>query len=390
MRFPNGDRVKPACSAVLLLLSLAAPAAGQQTRFALNAEARAYAGYFDQNTIAGTSGITTTSWLMLNAGYGSEQSSVGLHTMFSGDPVVNGECGQPRLLPERLDCGDAESVSHPFVMALELNAQTIVAGTRLQFTGGAVGEPAYGPKPHFMRASAAYDPGEPLTHHFFSPAHSAHGVVTVGASGGSSTLEVSAFNGAHVDDHFRIDLGPLDARAARFTFRPHTQHQVQLSAAWFPPVEGGHHAHGGSMRAYSMTASGTVNGMLDYTAGCAAHRVAHETPFACLVEGTLQRGPHVFFARAEGTQRLEQTEETLILEDGSHAHLTRTYLLNTGELALGYGIRLPSVLGVRTSVGARGALTSIPSYFDIRYGERRAASFTVFVSARPAAKSHHH
>jgi hypothetical protein len=168
----------------------------------LGYDARLYGGYYRQNTLAGERGPTATTWLMAHAQAGRFAADV----MLSADPLLNGECGQPRLLPDSFHCGDAESLSHPLVMNLGLSARV----GAFVLTASAVGEPAYGPHPHFMRASAQHDPGEPLTHHFFNPAHSAHGVVTLGATRGAFTIEGSAFNGRHQTDRYEIDVAPLD------------------------------------------------------------------------------------------------------------------------------------------------------------------------------------
>jgi hypothetical protein len=362
-----------------LALVAAAPVHAQMSS---GYDARMYGGYYRQNTIAGERGPTATTWLMAYAQRGGLRGDV----MLSADPVLNGECGQPRLLPDSFHCGDAESLSHPLVMNL---GATLTFGA-LAFSGGAVGEPAYGPQPHFMRMSAQHDPGEPLTHHFFNPAHSVHGVVTAGATHGGLRFEASVFNGRHMTDRYRIDFAPLDASAARVSWEPSKQLNVQLSAAYFPVYEGGEHAHGGIMRAYSATASGQLAN-LAYTVGCAAHRTMQHTPRACLAEATFASGMHLVFGRVEVVDRLEQTAAVVITPAGFHEHIMQTDMLNTGEVALGYGVRLPAQLGWQPSVGVRGAVTAIPSYFRLRYGEAHAYSFTIFTSLRRAgAEAHHH
>jgi hypothetical protein len=363
---------------LVLLIGGAAPLSAQTTA---GYDARLFAGYFGQNTSAGQRGATATTWVMVHAQRGALRADL----MLSADPLINGECGQPRLLPDSFHCGDAESLSHPLVMNAGLTARL----GAFDVTASVVGEPAYGPHPHFMRASAQHDPGEPLTHHFFNPAHSAHGVVTAGVTRGALRAEASAFNGRHHADRYDIDLAPLDAAAARFTLTTSEKLSVQFSAAYFPAYESGEHAHGGVMAAYSATANG-VAGNVAYTLGCAAHHTVHLTPKACLAEATMTRGPHIFFARAEAMDRLEQTIVAVIEPDGSHSHITDNQMLKTGELAAGYGLRLPAQLGWQPSIGVRGAVTTIPSYFRLRYREERAYSFMVFTSLRPAAANQHH
>jgi hypothetical protein len=344
-------------------------------------DARIFGGYYSQNTRAGERGPTATTWLMARAQHGRFGGDV----MLSADPLLNGECGQPRLLPDSFHCGDAESLSHPLIMSLGVSGQF----GAVKLTGSAVGEPAYGPPPHFMRASAQYDPGEPLTHHFFNPAHSAQGVVTVGATRAGFRVEASAFNGRHMTDRYEIDFAPLDAGAARVAWAPSSRLSVQLSAAYFPAYESGEHAHGGVMRAYSATANGQL-GNLAYTVGCAAHRTVQRTPKACLAEGTLAAGIHVLFARVEAVDRLEQISVTVITPSGVHEHTTETHMLETGEIALGYGVRLPARLGWQPSIGVRGAVTAIPSFYRLRYDEQHAYAVTIFTSLRPTTSAAHH
>src|SRR5688500_6385193 len=134
----------------MLLLISAASVQAQTTRWHLQVDARAYAGYFNQTSQPGTQGVTSTSWLMFDLQNSSPRGSLGAHAMLSADPLINGECGQPRLLPESFDCGDAESLSHPLIMNLGLRAAVPLGRTSLSLTASAAGEPAYGPAPHFM------------------------------------------------------------------------------------------------------------------------------------------------------------------------------------------------------------------------------------------------
>lgn len=370
--------MRSARALVCLLMAAGAPV---QAQTAAGYDARIFGGYYSQNTRAGERGPTVTTWLMAHA----QQGRVRADAMLSADPLLNGECGQPRLLPDSFHCGDAESLSHPLVMNLGVTAH---AGP-LALTASAVGEPAYGPHPHFMRASAQYDPGEPLTHHFFNPAHSAHGVATAGVTRGAFRVEASAFNGRHMTDRYEIEFAPLDAGAARVAWAPSSRLSLQVSAAYFPAYESGEHAHGGVMRAYSATANGQL-GNLAYTVGCAAHRTVQRTPKACLAEGTLAAGIHVLFARVEAVDRLEQISVTVITPSGVHEHTTETHMLETGEIALGYGVRLPARLGWQPSIGVRGAVTAIPSFYRLRYDEQHAYAVTIFTSLRPTTSAAHH
>jgi hypothetical protein len=374
---------------MLLLLSSATSVQAQRTGWHAQADARVYAGYFNQTSLPGTQGATSTSWLMVDLQNNSQRASLGAHAMLSADPLIMGECGQPRLLPESFACGDAESMSHPLIMNLGLRVAVPLGRTSLSLIASAIGEPAYGPAPHFMRASAQHDPGEPLTHHFFNPAHSAHGVLTGEVKRGAWAVAASAFNPRLVHNAYRIDFAPLRGAAARVTMSPDARLQVQASAAYFPADDvGGHHGHSGAMRAYSLTASGLLGSGFHYTAGCAAHRSAQRTPTACLLESTLLAGPHIFFARVEAARRLEQVTVAVIEPDGSHVHLVENHMLDTGELAAGYGIRLPLSLGVQPSAGVRAAVTRIPAFYQLRYQERHAASVTIFVSARLPSAHH--
>jgi hypothetical protein len=374
----------------LPFLILPALASAQTPGLRFSGDARAFAGYFIQQSLAGTDGVTSTSWVMGSAEYTNRGRAMSAHVMLSPDVVVHGDCAQPRLLPESFDCGDGKAVSHPLVMDLGVRAHTKVAAFDVALAAHIVGEPAFGPAPHFMRASAAYDPGAPLMHHFFTPSHSAHGLLTATVARGRGRVEASAFNGSTTADRYRIDLAPLHASALRFTWQFAQQASLQLSGAYFPAEEtGAHHGHAGIMRAYSISVSG-ARGSLNYTAGCAAHHTSGNTPAACLLENTVAKGSNVFFGRLEGGRRLDQVMEAEILPDGAHAHVLKNYMLSTGEVAVGYARLLPVSFGWSTAVGARVAVTSIPQFFEARYVERRPVSLLLYVSARPILAAAHH
>jgi hypothetical protein len=377
-------------AAVLFSVAVTARANAQENGWHMNGDARIYGGYFHQTSQAGTRGFTSSSWVMLRAQHSDSTHALGIDAMFSGDALINGECGQPRLLPSEFDCGDGMSVSHPLVMALGIFARTSVRNTNLKLVASAVGEPAFGPAPHFMRASASYDAGEPLMHHFFTPVHSAAGVITGAVTRGAITFEASVFNSRTNTDRYKIEFARLEAYAGRLSLATSSDMTIRASAAYFPAAEsGGHHGHGGDMRAYSLTATASRDAV-SYTAGCTLHRSAGHSPAACMLETTLLAGANVFFGRVEGGRRLDQVVEAEIGPDGSHAHVTRNHLLATGEASAGYARHLLERNGVQVSVGARGAVTTIPEFFELRYRARRATSLLAFLALRPAGKSAHH
>jgi hypothetical protein len=377
------DRTMKAALASLCLLC------AQQAQ-AQTLDWRAYGGYFQQNSWAGSNGFTSATWLMLQPELGKGRVRVGGHAMLSADPLLNGECGQPRFLPEDGPCGITTSMSHPLVMMLGVHTAFQLTDVRLGFQASAVGEPAFGPHTYFMRASAQHDPAPPLTHHFFNPAHSAHGVVTASVARRGLQFEASLFNARPVNDLYDIRIGSLHAQAARVSFTTSSALRLQASAARFPDV-GGHHGHSGEMQAYSLTADGALRDNLFYTAGCAAHHVMGETPKACFAEATLATGIHLFSARAEAADRLEQDAIVEILPDGTHSHTAFNVMMQASEFTVGYGVRFPALRGLQSSLGIRASIIPLSSELRNRYQEKRATSLMVFLSARPAgAAGHHH
>ena len=366
-----------------LLLCVSAQTTGAQV-----IDYRAYAGYFQQNSWAGSGGFTSSTWLMVQPELRTSRLRLGAHAMLSGDALINGECGQPQFLPESSPCGITANTPHPLVMMLGAKAALQLRAMTIGLEGSAVGEPAFGPHPYFTRASAQHDPAPPLTHHFFNPAHSAQGVVTASAAHSAFQLEISAFNARPLADLYEIDPGPLDAQAARLSFRQSDALRLQVSAAKFPDVGG--HGHSGEMKAYSLTADGVLSNKLFYTMGCAAHRVSGETPKACFTEATLTVGRHLFYGRAEASDRLEENAIIDVLPDGTHVHTPYNVMLKASEFAVGYGLRMPAFRGLQTSVGVRAGVLPLSDDLRDRYQEKRAASVMMFLSARPANGAHHH
>ena len=84
----------------------------------------------------------------------------------------------------------------------------------ITIAGGPVGEPTLGPVAFMHRASAAENPGAPLSHHIFDSTHISSDVALVRLDRGIMSVEGSLFHGRESDEHrFDLDFGSLHSGA---------------------------------------------------------------------------------------------------------------------------------------------------------------------------------
>ncbi len=97
---------------------------------------------------------------------------------------------------------------------------------------GLPGEPACGPPAFMHRLSILDSPEAPISHHWLDSTHITNGVVTVGYVHSIFKLEASRFDGREPDQYrYRIEPGPLDSTAARFSWNPAQTLSLQVSWA---------------------------------------------------------------------------------------------------------------------------------------------------------------
>lgn len=355
--------------------------------------------YLHQNTSRGAAGVTATTWWMPAITRASEGGSLAFQAMLTLDPVIQGECGYPRLMINPALCNDApfedRAMVHPLIMGLGSRVERKLGDqARVGLELSAAGEPAFGPTSYFMRASASNDPIMPLTHHSLNPVHTAYGVVTPSVSWRALRAEASVYNGAGTDaDPYDFDFAPLHSYAGRVTYALSTAISVQVSATSMQGGKnsgGGHgeHGAGGRLTAYSasLAASSGRNGRrVDAALAWAAQRVARTTTHAALLETQFQLGAHSLFSRAELADRIEFENSFIDTPDGTHQHIATPRRQRISELTAGYALRLPGRWGVQPHIGARGSILHIPPLLQqIRYNTDRGSSFAVFTSLRLA------
>lgn len=392
---------------LLLLPILAVPAAvsAQGGSWSVQHSGHATALYLHQNTSRGAERFTATTWWMPAISRASESSTLTFHAMLTIDPVIQGECGYPRLLTNFAFCNDApfedRSMQHPLIMGLGGRVdRKLGEQTRLGLELAAAGEPAFGPTSYFMRASASNDPIMPLTHHSLNPAHTAYGVITPALSWRGLRAEASVYNGSSMDaDPYDFDFAPLHSYAGRVSYALSPALTAQLSATSMQGGEnsgGGHgeHGAGGRLNAYSGSLAlsrATSDLRTDAVLAWAAHRVAGTTTHAGLLEAQLGLGAHHWFARAELADRIEFENFFIDHPDGTHEHIATPRRQRITELTAGYALRLPGRWGVQPQLGARGSMLRIPTLLQQRYNTDRGTSIAIFTSLRLAnGASHHH
>jgi hypothetical protein len=386
---------------LVALVALAAPLSAQTpTTVETRLHGSAFGMYVNQNTIRKAEDVVALGWVMgeLNAARGSGQ--VGVTAMVSLDPLTLGECGYPRLLAgtgELCLAHPFQDLSHPhaFFMELTARARLGVGAVTLFAEGGPVGEPALGPESYLHRASSTYDPIAPISHHETNPAHVANGVATSGVEWRGLTLEGSAFNARPGDDDaYDLDVGPLRSWSARARWTGGGW-TLQGSLGELRDAGDEHAAHtgGGAVRIYSASAQrSSMRGltMVDWTAAWVRHAGGELPVDAFVLEGSLERGRHALFARAERVHRVEQETQVVITPAGEHAHTVTNFRRRVGEMAGGYSVRLLGRRGIDLRVGGRAGLSFIPTdYFTVYYGTPHGRSLSLFLNLQPT-RAHVH
>ena len=188
-----------------------------------------------QSGSRGDSEFYSASSFMIRSQQTFDSGTIGLHGMFSLDPIM-GKGGYPLLF----QTGETADGVHPLIdrqhphnafMELAASYSMSLPSDRSVFIyAGPVGEPALGPTVYMHRASGMDLPEAPITHHWLDSTHITNGVITLGYIFGDFKLETSGFHGREPDQYrYRIELGGLDSFSGRLTLNPNENWSMQIS-----------------------------------------------------------------------------------------------------------------------------------------------------------------
>lgn len=324
------------------------------------ADAQAFLNFNDQERkFTDFHQLESQNWFM-----GGGMRSIGrgrlmIHAMFSAEPWTFHQYGSAQVFQTGETYHGAELIDyqhpHDLVMGASARFEWPVSGAwRLIFAGGPVDAPALGPEAYPHRASAEANPTAPLSHHHLDSTHITHGVITVGATSGSVTVEASAFSGREPDENrVNIEFPPIDSYSARVSWQ---------RGPWSGQVSGGHLTFPDPTEftdvdrvTASVTYQGDFNGRplaLSIMGGFNHEPAFHLTLPAVLAEAAWRVAPaHLLYARGEVVVKDILTAGGYDPPGFPHTSVTSTI----GALTLGYERRLTSTrFG---TIGAGGDIT---------------------------------
>lgn len=302
--------------------------------------------------------IESQNWFMADGVRAIGRAHLAIQAMVSAEPFTFHRYGSPQVFQtgETFEGASLVDYQHPHDLVMAATARIDwPAGSawRVRLQGGPVGAPALGPEPFMHRASAVANPTAPLAHHQLDASHITHGVVTLGLTGETFTVEASAFRGREPDDRrVAIEFGPIDSYAARGSWRRRGWHaQVSAGHLKFPdPTE--------------FTDVDRVTASVGYTGTLGRRTIAWMTAWglnrepgldvtlpAWLIEGTLHAT-----TKDIAYTRIEWLEQDILTRGGYdppgfvHPHVTS----RIGALTLGYERRIAGRAG---HLGLGGDLT---------------------------------
>jgi hypothetical protein len=167
----------------------------------------------------------------------ASEDVVRLRAMLAPDPLM-GASGYPLLLATGETANGRDPLidrQHPHNLVMELSGSfrhPLGSLDSVYVYAGLPGEPAFGPPAFMHRLSILDSPEAPISHHWLDSTHITNGVVTVGYVHDVFKLEASRFHGREPDQYrYRIEPGPLDSTAARFSWNPARTLSLQVSWA---------------------------------------------------------------------------------------------------------------------------------------------------------------
>src|SRR5687768_17233981 len=266
--------------ALLVILSTPISAPAQ-----LSWHARVAPIYLNEATTRGGWSAGALNWAGAEYGRGAFR----LDLMGSAEPYTFDHCGYAQLLSSDPHCAsrarDINAV-HPLLMRASVALESTVNNLTFRGEAALAGEPAFGPVVYMHRASAAYDPVAPFTHHLTNAYHSAYSVLTFGISSSRIGVAASAFDSQ--DRHANakgIDPAMPDAFSGRISISMNDAMRMTLSSVSLPAS--GHAAHATT----------------DARSAASFATLEHTTPRAALLGmvGFHAVGPGIRLGMVEGT-----------------------------------------------------------------------------------------
>jgi len=325
-----------------------------------------------------------TAWESQNWVMGGGRRTVGrgtlqLGTMLSFEPFTIADLGSPQVFQTGETFARAPLIDyqHPHDLIMELSGSYTHPWSRGAWVVaiGVVGPPAFGPPPFMHRASATDNPEAPLSHHYLDSTHITPGVITLGGTMGSMTLEGSWFHGREPDENRTdIDLGTLDSYSLRVGWQ-RGPWSGQISGAQLTMPEAATPYDAQRLSA-SLTYTQPTGRHIAWTAAFGQKREIHGNFEAYLIEGSMQATRrNILYLRAESVAKD-------ILDAGFHPRgvFHRHRQSQVGALTLGLVHDFFVTPVGRFGVGADATGYLVPDNLQEPYGQ--PTSFHLFVRFR--------
>ena len=345
--------------------------------------------YDDQGGARGDDRVAAVDWGMLAASRNVGLGSLALRAMLSTEPWTVGSHGYPLLLQsgESYQGAPLHDRQHPHDLFVELAAvydHPVARDLAFSIYLAPVGEPALGPVAFPHRPSAGNDPFAPLGHHWQDATHITYGVITGGLFTRTMKLEASWFNGREPDeDRTNFDYAGrrLDSYSARLTVNPSrgwslaTWYGYLASPEALDPTAALHRFGASALFSSALGARGNCSTAVIFGAN-AIVGVGGTLP-SVLVETALDfDGANTLFGRVEFVRKRA--------EDLAVPGVPSTVTYDVGAVSLGYGRQLARSGDVAIGLGARGAVSFVPTSLEPLYGSRAPLGGAVFVRLAPS------
>lgn len=374
-------------SGILVLVFLSTPTF---THAQLSWHARVAPIYLNESTSRGGWSVGALNWF----GAQYARRGVELNVMGSAEPYTFSDCGYSQLLATDPNCASRArdiSAAHPLLMRAAVSLTTTLNDFVLRGEAAVAGEPAFGPPVYMHRASAAYDPVAPFTHHLTNAHHSAYSVFTIDVGTSRIGFAASAFDSQDRHGSSKsIDPAMPDAFSARIRLALGETTRMTISSASLPAAAHSGHASTDDRASASIATfeHSTARAAVLVVAGY--HSVGPGIRLA-LAEATITRKPFAMFGRIEASDVLRERIDIVIQPDGSHGHDV-SFLRSAGGKMVAGATWTRGLMGLEASLGARGSLTLIPTHHLDLYDDRRVVPglslFLVLDARSPEAHRH--